>query len=316
MNVRDMSVRDIEAFLAVVETGSIVAGSSAVNITQPGLTRRIQSLETALGAPLLDRQSKPLKPTALGREVYEHGRRVLRALHDLKAAAEPQGVLAGEMRLGVTPSLSETALAGALDELRNAFPKLSLRISSGWSGRLLESVARSQLDAAAMYLLDGVEPPADLACVRVARLPVLLVAPRNLQLPKSPTLRDLSGCAWIMNEDGCGFRSAVKHILESSRLPFHVGVEAQSGELRLSLVARGFGIAIVTPPSLSLSSFRDAVKVVDVPEFRPHIQVWLVHRPPAGRLEEPIRVFGEAFGKALQTRDKKPRPTSARKSLR
>jgi DNA-binding transcriptional LysR family regulator len=305
MNLRRMSLHDIEAFLAVVESGSIVAGSSAVNITQPGLTRRIQSLEEALGAPLLDRQSKPLKPTALGREVYEHGRRVLRALHDLRAVAEPPGELAGELRLGITPSLSETALAAALDELRNAFPRLSLRVSSGWSGPLLESVARSRVDAAALYLLDGVEPPADLVSERVARLPVLLVAPRSLKLPKLPSLRDLSGCAWIMNEDGCGFRAAVKHILESAHLPFHIGVEAQSGELRLSLVARGFGVAIVTPPSLRLSSYREAVKVVDVPELRRHIQVWLVHRPPAGRLEAPIRAFREAFGKGLQAPQRK-----------
>jgi DNA-binding transcriptional LysR family regulator len=315
MNVRDMSVRDIEAFLAVVETGSIVAGSSAVNITQPGLTRRIQSLETALGAPLLDRQSKPLKPTALGREVYEHGRRVLRALQDLKSAAAPQGVLTGELRLGITPSLSETALTEALDELRTAYPKLSLRISSGWAGRLLENVARSQLDAAAMYMLDGMAPSADLIAERVARLPVLLVAPRDLPLPKSPSLQDLSNYPWIMNEDGCGLRGAVKHIMESARLPFHIGVEAQSGELRLSLVARGFGITIVTSPSLRASAFRDAVKVIDAPQFRPHIHVWLVHRPPAGRLEGPIRAFGDAFGRALRAGERKTaRPTGARKS--
>ena len=74
-----MNIHDLEAFVAVVETGSIVAASARINLTQPGITRRIQNLEDSLGIALLDRQSKPLRPTAAGREAYEHGRRGLRS---------------------------------------------------------------------------------------------------------------------------------------------------------------------------------------------------------------------------------------------
>jgi DNA-binding transcriptional LysR family regulator len=68
-----MNIHDLEAFVAVVETGSIVGASARLNLTQPGVTRRIQNLEERLGTALLDRQSKPLKPTSSGREAYEHG---------------------------------------------------------------------------------------------------------------------------------------------------------------------------------------------------------------------------------------------------
>ncbi len=40
-----MNTRDLEAFLAVVETGSIVGASMRLHLTQPGVSRRIQSLE-------------------------------------------------------------------------------------------------------------------------------------------------------------------------------------------------------------------------------------------------------------------------------
>ena len=63
-----MNTHDLVAFVAVVETGSIVAASVRLNLTQPGVTRRIQNLEEMLGAELLDRVSKPLKPTQAGRE--------------------------------------------------------------------------------------------------------------------------------------------------------------------------------------------------------------------------------------------------------
>ncbi|HZE47367.1 MAG TPA: LysR family transcriptional regulator, partial [Xanthobacteraceae bacterium] len=157
-----MNIPDLEAFVAVVETGSIVAASARLNLTQPGVTRRIQNLEERLGAALLDRQSKPLKPTSAGREAYEHGRRVLRSVEDLKAGVAPDGVVSGEFRIGIMPYLSEAALAVPLDQLRGEFPKLTLRIVSGWSPRLVEQVVHGELDAAALCLADGISPPEEL----------------------------------------------------------------------------------------------------------------------------------------------------------
>ena len=91
-----MNTHDLLAFVAVVETGSIVAASARLNLTQPGVTRRIQNLEQMLGAQLLDRLSKPLKPTAAGYEAYEQGRRLLRMLEDLKSGVAKDGVVRGE----------------------------------------------------------------------------------------------------------------------------------------------------------------------------------------------------------------------------
>ena len=85
-----MNTRDLEAFLAVVETGSIVGASARLHLTQPGVSRRIQSLEEQLGVALLDRQSKPLKPTAAGRETYAQGRRMLRVLEISRRDCRPR----------------------------------------------------------------------------------------------------------------------------------------------------------------------------------------------------------------------------------
>jgi DNA-binding transcriptional LysR family regulator len=296
-----MNVHDLEAFVAVVETGSIVGASARLNLTQPGVTRRIQNLEERLGAALLDRQSKPLKPTPAGREAYEHGRRVLRSLDDLKAGVSPQGEVQGEFRLGIMPYLSEAALALPLDQLRSAFPKLTLRVTSGWSLRLVEQVARSELDAAALCLADGVNPPDDLIADDLGTQAVLLVAAPMLGVPKPANLSDLSRFPWVMNENGCGFRTFIRQRFEAERLPFQVAVEALSADLRLSLVARGLGIGIVTPAAFAGSVWRNTIEIVDAPEFRPQVRVWILHRPPAGRLSRPIALFRDALREGLKT---------------
>ena len=54
-----MNIPDLDAFIAVVETGSIGGAARRLNLTQPGVTRRVQALEQTLGTALLDRRSKP-----------------------------------------------------------------------------------------------------------------------------------------------------------------------------------------------------------------------------------------------------------------
>lgn len=297
-----MNIHDLEAFVAVVETGSIVAASARINLTQPGITRRIQSLEDSLGIALLDRQSKPLKPTAAGREAYEHGRRVLRSLDDLKAGVSPGGAISGEFRLGVMPYLSEAALSAPLDQLRSQFPQLTLRIVSGWSPQLIEQVAHSQLDAATVCLAEGTERPDNVVGDMLGIHNVILVASPSLGVPKAPKLDDLSRFPWIMNQSGCGFRAFIHHRFEAERLPFDVAVEAMSADLRMSLVSRGLGIGVLTPAALSGSRWRNSIEVIEAPDFSPRVVNWLVHRPPAGRLARPIAVFGEALTEALKDR--------------
>ncbi len=295
-----MNTNDLVAFIAVVETGSIVAAAARLNLTQPGVTRRIQNLEETLSAQLLDRQSKPLRPTAAGREAYEHGRRVLRTLEDLKASAAPDGAVRGEFRLGLTPFLSESGLSGPLDDLRRAFPALAVRVVSAWSPDAMARVSRNELDAAAVCLPDGVAPPDELEAGDVGVQPVLFVVARDRKMPRNVDLAELSTLPWVINQDGCGFRSALKRHFDAAHLPFNVAVEALDSELRLSLVARGVGVGLVTPVGLSRSRHRARVKIVKTPGFAPAVRAFIVHRPPAGRLREPIALFGEALQRELQ----------------
>lgn len=288
-----MNTHDLVAFVAVVETGSIVAASTRLNLTQPGVTRRIQNLEEMLGTRLLDRLSKPLKPTAAGHEAYEQGRRLLRMLDDLKAGVANDGVVRGEFRLGLTPFLSEAGLSAPLDAVRAEFPALSVRVVSGWSPNQVERVSRNELDAAAICLPDGAVPPTDLVADDLGSQPVVFVVAREMKIPRTVDL-------WVINQDGCGFRDTLKRRFDAEHLPFTVAVEALDSELRLSLVARGLGVGLVTPLALKRSAFRNKLKPVAARDFNPAVRAWLVHRPPAGRLTRPINLFREGLDRELR----------------
>lgn len=58
-----MKISDIDAFAAVVRCQSLSQAAYDLGITQPAITRRVQNLEEALGIELLDRNTKPMRPT-------------------------------------------------------------------------------------------------------------------------------------------------------------------------------------------------------------------------------------------------------------
>ena len=290
-----MNTRDLEAFLAVVETGSLMAAAARLNLTQPGVTRRVQSLEEQLGVALFERPGKPLKPTLAGREAYEHGRRVIQSIEDLRSGTAPNGAIRGELRIGISLDLSAEALAAPVDRLRETFPDLAVRLTSGWSQGLIEQVARNQIDAGALSLPETVRPPDDLVAEEIGRQRVIVVAAADLDLPDAAELEQLARHSWVVGQDGCGYRTALRRRFEAEGLSFVLGVEAPHTDLRLSLAARGIGLSLVTPSKLARSPWRDRLRVIEVPDFTPVIRSWIVRRGSAGRLRRPIGVFRESL---------------------
>src|SRR5262249_54792413 len=248
-----MNTHDVEALIAVIETGSIVGASARLHITQPGVTRRVQNLEQSLGVELLDRQSPPVRPTPAGRDAYEWGRRVLRSVEDMTARFATGADAASELRVGIAPALSELALRTPLDRLRAAHPRLQLRFSAAWSIPLLARVRSAELDAAAVTLVDGEECPGDLAATALGTGRLLVVASKSADVPARPSLDDLAGFAWVLHPEGCSFRALVRDTMQATRLPFEVGGEAFGPELQLSLVARGVGLGLISDHNLAAS---------------------------------------------------------------
>lgn len=290
-----MNTRDIEAFLAVVDAGSIMAAAARLHLTQPAVTRRVQGLEEALGAQLLDRLSKPLRPTAAGREAYELGRRVLGAVQDLRDGLAAGGEIGGELRLGVTPSQADDTLAAPLDSLRKAYPKLSLRITTAWSPALLEQIQGNRIDAALVHLPESAPLSPSVAVEPISTHRMVVIAAKSLDLRGRRALADIANHPWILSQDGCGYREVLRQEIARANAPFVPAVETYNVELRMSLIARGLGLGLSTEAALLRSKYRGAFDVLDLRDFKPRIHIGLAHRVVCGRLAEPLALLASAL---------------------
>ena len=65
-----VDLEDLRGFVAVAELGSFHAASDVLHLSQPALTRRLQKLEAALGVQLIDRNSRQLRLSSVGRDFF------------------------------------------------------------------------------------------------------------------------------------------------------------------------------------------------------------------------------------------------------
>jgi DNA-binding transcriptional LysR family regulator len=142
-------------------------------------------------------------------------------------------------------------------------------------------------------------PPTEIEADVLDIQPLFVAASQSLDLPSPATLQDLSPFPWIINQDGCGFRSVIQRRFEQEHLPLRIGIEALSSDLRLSLVARGLGITLATRAAIESSPLRDALQIIPVQDFEPRVQAWIVRRPPVGRLVRPIECLTSALEAAI-----------------
>ncbi len=287
-----MKIGDIDAFAAVVRCQSLSQAAHELGITQPAITRRVQNLEEALGVALLDRNTKPPRPTDLGRRVHDQCRAVLREVEALREMVQATQPPAGAFRLGLTHGIGELLLPGLVQMLRERWPALAPRVETGWAGALLDRLAAGEIDAALVFAARDTALPPRVSAERLAATRLVVVAARGAQPKRTCRLADLHARGWILNPDGCGFRASLKRALDAQRLPLSVTLDAFSRDVQLQSVADGFGLGLVPLPLVDASPLRDAVDVVNVSDFRPPIDLWLALRDGVERLTAPAQAVG------------------------
>jgi len=123
--------------------------ASACGVTQPALSMQLQKLEQELSVPLFDRTRTPVEPTDIGRAVVEQARRVLDEVARLREIAdESGGEVAGELRLGVIPTLGPYLLPTLLPRMLRRYAGLRVQVEELQTEQVFERLREGELDAA------------------------------------------------------------------------------------------------------------------------------------------------------------------------
>lgn len=303
-----MNFHDIEAFVAVAETGSVSRAASRLNLSQPALTRRIQSLEAAVGeGSLFNRAVKPAALTAMGDHVLGHCRRVLAAVAELENCTAGASNPVGDLKVGIAHGLGEMVLTPAFETLRRDFPRIRLQISSDWSTGLIEKVKTGAIDCAIGLLTADHAIPAGVQQLALGAEQIVVVSSSHAPTRRDGTgwrLRDLASEPWFLNPPGCGCRAALARTFDRHHLSMRIAAEIFGEDLQLSLLSAEEGLALVPLRLFQHSRFRRGKRILSVLDFQMPATVALVRRMAPSRFDLTIEALARALTISLDAKNK------------
>ncbi len=165
-----MNLRQLEHFLAVVETGSFSRAAQSLHLTQSALSRSIQMLEDDLGARLIDRRGRRNELTALGESVAGRARRLLDEADDLRRNVELlRDGNAGPIRVGLGSGPGVMLMTAFLVHMSQSHPGIQVTLTRGSIEMQLLQLRERILDA---LVLDagGLAPAPDLVIEDAAKM--------------------------------------------------------------------------------------------------------------------------------------------------
>ena len=240
---------DLRLFLAVVERGSLTHGARVMHLALASVSERIAGMETALGAPLLERNRRGVRATAAGEALVRHARLILGQVEQMRGELRTYATgLRGRVRLLSNTAALAAFLPQQLNRFLAAYPDLSIDLEERPSAEIVKTLAEGRAD------LGIVADIADLAALQTH-----LIARDQLVVVANRTHRVVTGLpvafAEILDEAFVRLSDAAleTHLADrASRLGVQLNyrIQMRSIENVAMLVEAGIGIAILSNASI------------------------------------------------------------------
>lgn len=230
--------------MTVAEEGSITAAADRLSVAQPALSASIRRLEADIGQALFDRQPRGVTMTRAGRHLLPKVYEVFAILGSLQAdlqdiAVEP----AGDLSIGLPPSVSVVMTQPLLHRLSTAFPKVSLRIVESMSGYLYDWVRAGELDMAVTFNAPVTETVISRSLMQEE---IMLIGAADLMrnIPNPFPVRRIPELPLIVTSARHGLRSNLERQVEALGLKLNILYEIDAGHQLVKLVSSGAGFGV------------------------------------------------------------------------
>jgi DNA-binding transcriptional LysR family regulator len=236
---------DLRAFLSVVELESFHGAAAALNLSQPALSRRIQKLEAAIGAPLLERTTRRVSITAVGRELLPLVQRMLDEFDSSLFAMRELGQRqAGQVTIACLPTAAFYFLPRVIARFNEQYPNVRFSILDLSANDGLQSVARGEVEFG-INLLGFAEP--ELTFDPLIEDPFVLACRRDHPLAKKTKVAwaDIEPYHLVTVSRASGNRTLLEAALVRSQVRLRWFYEVTHLSTSLGLVEAGLGISVL-----------------------------------------------------------------------
>lgn len=243
-----MTFVQLEYIVAVDTYRHFATAAGHCFVTQPTLSMQVQKLEEELGLKIFDRSKQPVIPTETGREIIEQARRILGEKQLItEIVQEKKGILSGELRIGIIPTLAPYLLPLFIQGFTTKYPQIKLVVNELTTEMVIARLREGRIDVG--ILVTPLQETGIREQVLFYEELLAYVSRKNVAYKKTYMLpQDIDpNKLWLLEEGHC-FRSQIVRLCElrkASREGSHFDYEAGSLETLRRMVELNDGITIL-----------------------------------------------------------------------
>jgi DNA-binding transcriptional LysR family regulator len=267
-----MNMPQLKTFVLVVEHGSFSAAARAEGISQPAVTMQIKSLESDVGATLLDRGYRRAELTEAGQVLLPFARRILREVEDVRVQIDALShTIGGRLLLVASTTPGDYVVPGLLGAFLADNPRVQVEIAVSDSAQAIEAVESGRAD---LGIVGARDAGAKVTFEELSLDDIVTICPNGhpLALRSRVPLADLAEQVWVAREPGSGTWRVARRLLAEHGVDvdeLRVAVELGTGEAVLRAVEGGVGIAMVSGYVAAKALELGTVSRVDIAETLP-----------------------------------------------
>ncbi len=278
-----LDLRRLRTFREVATRRSFSEAALALDYTQSSVSQQVTTLEDELGATLLDRTQRPVRPTDAGQVVLRHAADLLgRAVAVEEALAAMSGGQTGTLRVGGFATAWGTFMPGAVAAFSGEYPQVQLELDQLEPEPAAQAVRAGELDLAVIYRFAEASHDSDDDGGRfdwdhLFDDPYALVLPSGHRLAERRRLklRDLADERWVSPRAATPYSQLLRRLCEEKGgFTPNVTHEARDISMAQPLIAAGLAVGLL--PALSLAQRHPGVEVRGLPETPVARSVWVV----------------------------------------
>jgi DNA-binding transcriptional LysR family regulator len=239
--------RQLEAFAAVMERGTVTAAAERLGVSQPAVSKILAGLELEIGYPLFTRIKRRLAPTSEAQLLAGEVSRLYRGLERVsEVAREIRDRQVGDLHIYSTPALGRTVLPDVLAGFLKRHAKAHVVFHVRSSTYVNQKMVDQQLDLG--FSMMPFEHPAMVA-EELSRAAAVCVLPGDHRLARRKVVRpaDLRGERFLSFPLDGRMRHLIDAAFEQDRIERRTQVDVYSSAEACALAARGVGVSIVEP---------------------------------------------------------------------
>ena len=240
-----MDFGQLEAFVQVAAHRSFSRAAEALQLTQPSITARIQSLERVLGEELFERSGRGVRLRDAGTAFLPYAERLLQMLEEAKESVEEvRSVQAGSLRLGSALTVSTYVLPRILRTFHSRYPGVEVVVHTGRSEQVLNMLLSDEVQVGLVHSLTH----PDVQTVDLYADEVILVA--NPDHPfaanRQATIEEVGSQPVILGDRGSSYYGLTPGFFRQAGVVPNVAMELDSMEATKRMVEEGLGVAILS----------------------------------------------------------------------